>query len=332
MQKWFEAVAAADGKPARMYLFDEIGGWGITADGFKAAMPDGDFELHINSRGGSVYEGLAVYNLLRGHAGRVTAVVDGLAASMASVILCACPVRRMAPGSMAFVHDPIAEVYGDKDDLEKAAKMLGTVGGSLAAIYMQATGADVATVEAWMKGDTLFTAAEALAAGLATEVDAAMPAAAALDPARLPEPVAKRLADAEAKRRDDEALAKFRPVIEAELAARHAETVAAMKAAHDTALARITADAAAKVEAAQRNEAAMKAALEAATAKLNALAAGGFAAPDGEPQDSAEAFWSLVAQYQGEGKSRNDAIARATRENPAAHKAMIAAANKKPNK
>jgi ATP-dependent Clp protease, protease subunit len=348
--KWFDVQAAMDGKPPKMYLYDDIGFWGVTAADFVAAMPQGAFELHINSRGGSVYDGLAIYNAARQHDGEITGVVDGIAASMASVILCACKTRIMAPGSMLFVHDPIADVQGDKDDLAKAMAMLETVGGSLAAIYMQATGTDAETVAGWMAGDTLFSAEAAVAAGLATSLASDLPMAASLDPARLPEPMAAALAAATARIEREELTASIRAEVEAQLRpaivgevtaaltadfeataqtirteaeAKATAAIAEAQARHAAELEAVNTAAAAKVEASA-------AALELANRRLSALGMGGFGKPESDAAGTANEYWEAVAAYKAAGLAHNDAVAKATQTHPAAHKAMIAAANRKP--
>ena len=89
-ESWYSLSAALQRGVVEVMLYDEIGAWGITAKQFArdlAAMGDvSQINLHIHSPGGDVFEGTTMYNLLRGHSARVVVYIDGLAASMASVV------------------------------------------------------------------------------------------------------------------------------------------------------------------------------------------------------------------------------------------------------
>lgn len=131
----------------------------------------GDVELHVNSPGGDVHEGVAMLNVLRAHPGRVTAIVEGLAASAASFIVAGGADRViMRPHSEVMVHSPWMALEGDAPSLEKGARDLQRLGGTLARIYADKAGG---TPEHWaelMAAETWFTADEAVSAGLADEV------------------------------------------------------------------------------------------------------------------------------------------------------------------
>ena len=131
----------------------------------------GDVELHVNSPGGDVHEGVALINVLRAHPGRVTAIVEGLAASAASFIVAGGADRViMRPHSEVMVHSPWMALEGDGPTLVKAAGDLERLGGTLARVYADRAGG---TPEHWaelMAAETWFTADEAVAAGLADEV------------------------------------------------------------------------------------------------------------------------------------------------------------------
>lgn len=131
----------------------------------------GDVELHVNSPGGDVHEGVAMLNVLRSHPGKVTAIVEGLAASAASFIVAGGADRIiMRPHSEVMVHSPWMALEGDGPTLVKAAGDLERLGGTLARIYADRAGG---TPEHWaglMSAETWFTADEAVAAGLADAV------------------------------------------------------------------------------------------------------------------------------------------------------------------
>lgn len=131
----------------------------------------GDVALHVNSPGGEVHEGIAMLNVLRAHPGDVTAIVEGLAASAASFVIIGGANRViMRPHSEMMLHAPWTALEGDAPSLEKGARDLQRLGGTLAAIYANKAGG---TPEHWadvMAAETWYTADEAVAAGLADEV------------------------------------------------------------------------------------------------------------------------------------------------------------------
>jgi len=183
---WFRMSADGAG-PTRVDIYDEIGGGGWFNDGVTAidfiqqlAGINGDIEVHINSPGGDVFDGLAIYNSLAQRSGNVTTVVDGLAASAASFIAMAGKQRVIAPGAMMMIHDAAGMCMGNASDMRELAELLDKVSDNIAGIYA----ADDSTASAtdWraaMKAETWYTADEAVAAGLAHRV-AERPNAAAL--------------------------------------------------------------------------------------------------------------------------------------------------------
>lgn len=168
--------AAADG-PARIDVFDDIGagGWfseGLTAKGFADELGGvtGPLDVHINSGGGDVADGIAIMNAISNYPGRKRTVVDGLAASIASVILQAGDERIVEPGSMVMIHDPLTLTAGNAADFRKAADTLDKHGDNLASVYARRAGG---TPQQWrdvMQGEQWYTADEAVDAGLADRV------------------------------------------------------------------------------------------------------------------------------------------------------------------
>lgn len=158
---------------AEIMLYDEISWFGITAEAFKReldAISAPIINLRINSPGGDVFDSLAIYNALREHSSRVVTHIDGIAASMASVIALAADEVRMAENAFLMVHNPWSLVIGNAADLRKEADLLDKVAGSLAMAYRQRTGASEEQVAAWMDAETWFTADEASEAGFVDEV------------------------------------------------------------------------------------------------------------------------------------------------------------------
>jgi ATP-dependent Clp endopeptidase proteolytic subunit ClpP len=170
---WYRIVRnAAEGAPTRVDIYEEIGGnWlfgGLTAVDFVAELAtiNGDLEVHINSPGGDVFDGLAIYNALAQRPGNVTTIVDGLAASAASFIAMAGKARLMCPGAMMMIHDAAGMCMGNASDMRELADLLDKVSDNIAAIYA-AHATQPTDWRAAMKAETWYTADEAVAAGLA---------------------------------------------------------------------------------------------------------------------------------------------------------------------
>ncbi|XEG72297.1 Clp protease ClpP [Pseudomonas sp. abacavir_1] len=127
--------------------------------------------LHINSPGGSVTDALAIYSSLRKHPGRVTAIVDGLCASAATIVAMAADEIVMAEHSLLMVHNPWTVATGDAGEMRKTADALEKAAGEMAALYTERTGLAGDKVSAIMGAETWFNAYEAVAAGFAHRVD-----------------------------------------------------------------------------------------------------------------------------------------------------------------
>lgn len=159
--------AAAD-QPAIIYLYDEIGLWGITAQDFTqilVSIGPGPIELHINSPGGDVFDGLAIYAALQAHSGSVSIVVDGLAASAASFIALAGDTISMVPNAFLMIHNAWGVVVGNQNDMVETAGVLAKIDAQLASLYAGKTGQPTDEIAALMNAETWFTAQEAKAAG-----------------------------------------------------------------------------------------------------------------------------------------------------------------------
>ena len=174
------------GGPTRVDVYDDIGeggffSEGLTAKAFAAQMSKvkGALEVHINSGGGDVFDGIAIGNAIRKHKGSVTTVVDGIAASIASVIAQAGQDRIMQPGSMMMIHDASTMCWGDEAEMAKTAEVLGKNSDNIASIYAERAGGTPVQWRDTMRKETWFTADEAVSAGLADRVgdgDAELPA------------------------------------------------------------------------------------------------------------------------------------------------------------
>lgn len=123
--------------------------------------------VYINSGGGSVMDATAIYNALKRHDQPVAVVVDGWALSAASLIAMAGQTLTMGTASMLMLHNPSALTGGNADEHRRMAAVLDGVAASMREAYAEKTGADAATITAWLDAETWFTADEAIAAKLA---------------------------------------------------------------------------------------------------------------------------------------------------------------------
>ena len=162
-------------EPAVLQIFDQIGedwfgGSGVSAKAFSQAMQDvgpGPLVVEINSPGGNVWDGLAIYNMLRGRQAPVTTRVVGIAASIASIIALAGDTVEIADAALIMIHDPSGMVAGSSEDMRKMADALDQHAEVLAGIYRKKTGRSIESIRAVMKAETWFTADEAIQFGLA---------------------------------------------------------------------------------------------------------------------------------------------------------------------
>jgi len=177
---WYSIEAKAD-KTATVRIYDSIGGWfGLAAADFAAELDELDvdvIDLRLNSGGGSVFDGVAIYNTLVTHRARVDVTVDGIAASIASVIAMAGDTVTMGRGTRLMIHNPMGGVLGQAADMRKMADILDELGKDIAGFYAARGGEDVAHWLALMEAETWYSAQEAVDAGLADGVlKAAAPA------------------------------------------------------------------------------------------------------------------------------------------------------------
>lgn len=173
MKNFFAFKNITEGE-AELSIHDEIGFWGTQAKDFIAQLKgitSNTLNLHINSPGGSVTDGLAIYNMLRASGKNIVVHVDGIAASIASIIAMAGSSIRMPANTFMFVHEPLVQyASGNAEDLRKLAEDLDKMHNSLTGIYVARTKQDKAKIESLMAEETLLTAQEAFDLGFATEV------------------------------------------------------------------------------------------------------------------------------------------------------------------
>lgn len=170
---WYR-IQNASKDEAKVYIYDVIAWFGIGTDQFVRDLDRitaKTIHLHVNSPGGDVFEGLAIYNGLKNHAARVITHVDGVAASIASVIAMAGDEVRVSEGAFLMIHNPWWMVIGESTDLRKAADLLDKIGDSIAGIYAGVTGKSVKEMLELMAEETWFNAADAQEIGFADQVE-----------------------------------------------------------------------------------------------------------------------------------------------------------------
>lgn len=187
---WYEIRNATDADEAEVLLYDGIGGWmGVWADEFVdelAGITAPRIALRLNSPGGSVFEGVAVANALRAHPASVTVYVDGIAASIASIIALAGDKLVMRPQTQLMIHDASSLTIGNAAEMREMAGLLDRQSDNLADAYAEKAGGTRDEWRARMQAETWYTAQEAVDAGLADEVQSFRKEPAAPTPADAP--------------------------------------------------------------------------------------------------------------------------------------------------
>ncbi|MBG6292107.1 Clp protease ClpP, partial [Pseudomonas nitroreducens] len=150
-ESWYSIKALARGV-AEILLYDEIGAWGISAQQFARELKAlGDLQridLRVHSPGGDVFEGTAIYNLLKHHPARVDGYVDGLAASMATVVLMACDTVYIPENGMMMIHKPWGITGGDADDMRRYVDLLDKIEDTMVTAYASKTGKSADEIKA----------------------------------------------------------------------------------------------------------------------------------------------------------------------------------------
>ena len=174
-RSWYEFRNEADG-PVELFIYDVIDEWfGVSAEMFArdlAAIDVPEITVRINSPGGSVFEGIAILNSLRGHKAKITTVVDGIAASAASFIAMAGDEIVMNRNSQLMIHDASAVCIGNAKDMADMQEHLDRMSANIATIYAERAGGTVEEWRAAMLAESWYSADEAVEAGLADRVEA----------------------------------------------------------------------------------------------------------------------------------------------------------------
>jgi len=169
---WYRIKNLASGVGnAELFIYDEIGMWGFTAADLVRELQNLEavhIDLRINSEGGDVWDGIAIYNALCTHPASITTYIDGLAASSASFIAQAGGTVKIARNGTMMIHDASGICIGNAQDMIDMAELLDRTSDNIADIYAQRC----STVNVWrkaMKAVSWYVGQEAVAAGLADE-------------------------------------------------------------------------------------------------------------------------------------------------------------------
>jgi ATP-dependent Clp protease protease subunit len=178
LDRWNPAVKAASEDAATVGIYEVIGedpwtGGGMTVkriDGILRAIGNRDVTVNINSPGGDVFEGIAIYNRLREHQGKITVQVLGVAASAASIIAMAGDEIKIGASSFLMIHNAWVLAIGNRHDMREVADFLEPFDKAMADVYVAKSGQDLADVQAAMDAETWFNGTQAVELGYANDV------------------------------------------------------------------------------------------------------------------------------------------------------------------
>lgn len=161
---------------AELFIYGEIGGWwGDGPDTQQtvkdiAAMDANQITVRINSPGGSVFDGVAIYNALATHPAEIVVKIEGVAASIASIIAMAGDKIMIGEAANIMIHKPWSLVMGDATAMRKEADILDQLEGGLLDIYASRTGIDMKSLSKWVADETWFRGQQAVDQGFADEM------------------------------------------------------------------------------------------------------------------------------------------------------------------
>jgi ATP-dependent Clp endopeptidase proteolytic subunit ClpP len=171
-----------------VFIYDEIGSWGVDSKSFieeVKKISTNNVLLRINSPGGSVIDGLSIHDAIKRMPQKVTAQIEGLAASIASIIALGADEITMSENSLFMIHNVWGGETGSAKDMRKAADLMDKMGQRLLSIYASKTGREESEIQGWMDDETWFTAEEALESGFIDRVERPILLAAKFDVTKL---------------------------------------------------------------------------------------------------------------------------------------------------
>ena len=182
--KWYSIQNKAGGETADIYIFDEIGTYGVTAQEFINDIKDlkgTSINLRINSLGGDVFDGMAMYNVIKRREAKTTVYIEGIAASIATIIALGADEVVMAENSLFMIHNAWGGTMGEAKDMRKTADTLDKISGELTDIYRKKTGLSYEALQEMMDQETWLNAEEAYELGFVDVISDSIKVAAKYD-------------------------------------------------------------------------------------------------------------------------------------------------------
>jgi len=183
-ENWYDIKSKASKGVVDVYIFDEIGMGGVNAQSFIEeikSFKDSPMNLHINCVGGDVFDGMAIYNIIKKRTSKTTVYIEGIAASMGSVIALAADTVVMAENSLFMIHNAWGGAMGEAKEMKKTARLLDKISGEIADIYVKKTKLPYDKVKEMMDEETWLNAEEALELGFIDSISDAIKVAAKYD-------------------------------------------------------------------------------------------------------------------------------------------------------
>ena len=183
-KKWYNINGKASQGIVDVYIFDEIGAYGLNAQSFieeVKAYKKQPMNIHINCVGGDVFDGMAIYNIIKKRTAETTVYIEGIAASMGSVIALAADNVVMAENSLFMIHNAWGGAMGESKELKKTANLLEKISNEIADIYIKKTKLPYDRVKEMMDEETWLNADEALELGFIDSISDAIKVAAKYD-------------------------------------------------------------------------------------------------------------------------------------------------------
>ena len=184
MEKWYNINNMASTSIVDVYIFDEIGSYGVNAQSFIEeikAYRKKPMNLHINCVGGDVFDGMAIYNVIKKRTAETTVYIEGIAASMGSVIALAADNVVIAENSLFMIHNAWGGAMGEASEMRKTANLLEKISNEIADIYVKKTKLPYDKVKDMMDEETWLNADEALELGFVDSISDAIKVAAKYD-------------------------------------------------------------------------------------------------------------------------------------------------------
>ena len=182
-EKWYNIQNKA-GETADIYIFDEIGTYGVTAQDFISeikGLKDMPINLRINSLGGDVFDGMAMYNVIKRREAKTTVYIEGIAASIATIIALGADEVIMAENSLFMIHNAWGGTSGEAKDMRKTAETLDKITSELTDIYRKKTGLSSEALVDMMDEETWLNAQEAFDLGFIDTISDSIKVAAKYD-------------------------------------------------------------------------------------------------------------------------------------------------------